>query len=115
EAEYLQQILPILDKLVAAVAVFARNQVVHRDLKPSNVLVDHNRDVWLSDFGLARCVGEAGLTVQGGHVGTPGFISPEQWDGRDDLDGRADLFSLGATLYYALTLRLPYGKERLKP
>jgi formylglycine-generating enzyme required for sulfatase activity len=113
-AAYLRQVLPVLDKLVDALTVFGRNGVVHRDLKPSNVLLDRNGDVWLSDFGLARLVGESMLTAPGAQIGTQGFMSPEQWAGREDVDGRADVFSLGATLYQALTLQLPYGKGCLQ-
>ncbi len=48
-------------------------------------------------------------------MGTPGYMSPEQWDDPGDVDGRADVFSLGATIYLALTHELPYGKQRISP
>jgi hypothetical protein len=109
DPEYLKQILPLLDQLLEAVAVVHQANVLHRDLKPSNCLVDKRGHVWLSDFGLARMEQESVSTVSGAAVGTPGFVSPEQWEGRQDLDQRTDVFSLGATLYQTLTLELPYG------
>jgi serine/threonine protein kinase/formylglycine-generating enzyme required for sulfatase activity len=108
---YLNRILPVMDQLVEAVAVIHKAGVLHRDIKPSNVLVDGRGNLWLSDFGLAR-LQETGVgTVTGAAVGTPGYMSPEQAEGADDIDFRADLFSLGATLYKALTLEMPYGKR----
>jgi formylglycine-generating enzyme required for sulfatase activity len=108
---YLNRILPVLDQLVEAVAVIHKAGVLHRDIKPSNVLVDGRGNLWLSDFGLAR-LQETGVgTVTGAAVGTPGYMSPEQAEGAEDIDFRADLFSLGATLYKALTLEMPYGKR----
>jgi hypothetical protein len=109
DAEYLKRILPLLDQLLEAVAVVHQANVLHRDLKPSNCLVDERGNIWLSDFGLARMEQEGVGTVSGAGMGTPGFMSPEQWEGRQDLDQRADVFSLGATLYQALTLELPHG------
>jgi serine/threonine protein kinase/formylglycine-generating enzyme required for sulfatase activity len=113
DVAYLKQILPVLDRLVDALTVLDQNQVIHRDIKPSNVLVERTGHVWLTDFGLARLAGEALLTLPGQRLGTSGFMSPEQWDGRADIDSRADLFSVGATLYKALTLQLPYGRGRV--
>lgn len=113
DREYLTKMLPLLDQLIDAVAVVHRANIIHRDIKPSNVLVDEAGNLWLSDFGLARLGEKSHLTASGMGVGTVGFMSPEQWVGSRDIDGRADVFSLGATIYQALTLQLPYGKERL--
>ena len=87
--------------------------VIHRDLKPSNiVLVDGDvARATLVDFGIARRVGSESLTRTGELVGTPGYMAPEQVRGRRDLDGRADLFALGAVLYQCLAGRPPFGGE----
>jgi hypothetical protein len=79
--------------------------VVHRDIKPANLLLDGRGRLWVTDFGLARCQGEAGLTVSADLVGTLRYMSPEQALGRRGLtDHRTDLYSLGVTLYELLTL-----------
>ncbi|WP_437682582.1 serine/threonine-protein kinase [Sorangium sp. So ce131] len=80
--------------------------VVHRDIKPSNLFLpggDSER-VTLVDFGIARASADAGrVTVTGGGVGTPGYMAPEQVDGRGAPDPRSDVFSLGCVLFECLT------------
>ena len=114
DSAYLAQVLPVLDQVVTAVAALHQKGVIHRDLKPSNVLIDEWGKAWLSDFGLARLEEEGAGTQTGQGMGTPGYMSPEQAYGVKDLDYRADLFGLGATLYEALTLELPYGKKHVQ-
>lgn len=113
DAAYLAQVLPVLDQVVTAVAALHQEGVIHRDVKPSNVLIDEWGKAWLSDFGLARFEEEGVGTLTGQGMGTPGYMSPEQTAGVKDLDNRTDLFSLGVTLYQALTLDLPYGKKHV--
>lgn len=87
--------------------------IVHRDIKPSNLLVDFEGKVWLTDFGLARCADESTLTRTGDVVGTYRYMSPEQSHGGPaELDGRSDIYSLGATLKEILTLE-PAGPRDL--
>jgi serine/threonine protein kinase len=88
--------------------------VVHRDVKPANLLLDAAGSVWVTDFGLARCRGDAELTRTGDVVGTLRYMSPEQAAGRPALVGpRSDVYALGATLYEALTLEPPFpGRDR---
>ncbi len=101
----------ILDALAAA----HDRGVVHRDIKPSNVFLVGWRlfDVRIIDFGVARrVVASRQLTRRGSTVGTPHYSSPEQARGEVDIDGRADIFSVGAVLFECLTGRTPFtGKD----
>jgi serine/threonine protein kinase len=88
--------------------------VIHRDIKPANLLVDGRNNLWVTDFGLAHCRGQAGLTLTGDLVGTLRYMSPEQALARRALiDHRTDVYSLGTVLYECLTLEpaLP-GRDR---
>ena len=79
--------------------------VVHRDIKPANLLVDVRGNLWITDFGLAHCQSQAGLTMTGDLVGTLRYMSPEQaLAKRVVVDHRTDIYSLGVTLYELLTL-----------
>ena len=94
---------------------FAHEQgVLHRDIKPHNVLIDAEGKPLIVDFGLARLEGrDSHLTRTGTALGTPAYMPPEQVTaGRgDELDARSDVYSLGATLYHALTGRAPFRSD----
>jgi hypothetical protein len=79
--------------------------VIHRDIKPSNILLDEARNPKVADFGLAKVVDQLALSRSGDLAGTPFYRSPEQARSNKDIDHRTDLFSLGASLYEALTHR----------
>jgi tetratricopeptide (TPR) repeat protein len=82
--------------------------LIHRDIKPSNIMLDNAR-AKLMDFGLARLSEQpSGLTEDGVLAGTPAYMSPEQARGAEALDARTDVYSLGATLYEALTGEVPF-------
>lgn len=78
--------------------------VIHRDIKPSNLLLDRQGHLWVTDFGLALCQSEAGLTATGDVLGTLRYMSPEQAAGQP-VDERTDVYSLGITLYEMLVAR----------
>jgi eukaryotic-like serine/threonine-protein kinase len=87
--------------------------VLHRDLKPGNILLDDKGEPFVADFGLARRMdAEASLTASGSLLGTPAFMSPEQAAGEKSVTTAADVWSLGAVLYYLIAGRAPFqGKD----
>ncbi|TWU08791.1 Serine/threonine-protein kinase PknB [Symmachiella macrocystis] len=86
-----------------------QNGILHRDIKPSNLMLDAGGKLWVTDFGLARIEGDAGLTTTGDVMGTLRYMSPEQATGQNDaVDRRSDLYSLGVTLYEMLSLSPVY-------
>lgn len=84
--------------------------LIHRDVKPKNVMMTKEGTAKLADMGLARAASdaEAAQAEAGRAFGTPYYISPEQIRGEVDIDFRADIYSLGATLYHLVTGRVPY-------
>jgi len=85
--------------------------LIHRDVKPANCYLEGNGRVKVGDFGLARSVvSPSDLTSSGGFLGTPLYASPEQIRG-EVLDGRTDVYSLCATLYYLLTAQAPFAAD----
>jgi hypothetical protein len=102
----------ILREVADALAYAHANGVVHRDIKPDNILLDANSGrAMVTDFGIARAAsdGEARLTATGAAVGTPAYMSPEQCSGDPEIDGRSDLYSLGAVAYQMITGAPPFS------
>ncbi len=90
--------------------------VVHRDIKPGNILLESGHAV-IADFGIARAISAAGtrrLTETGLAIGTPVYMSPEQASGDADIDGRSDVYALGAVLYEMLAGQPPFGGPTLQ-
>lgn len=98
------------EKLANALFHAHRQSIIHRDMKPANVLLDHQNEPYITDFGLAKQVEDSsrGLTKTGDFLGTPVYMAPEQIENRGFPDGRMDIYSLGVTLYEMLTGVLPF-------
>ncbi len=101
------QLARIMIELLAALDYSHRHGVVHRDIKPANVMILEDGTVKVADFGIAR-VESSNLTQTGMILGTPSYMSPEQFMGQI-ADGRSDLFSAGVILYELLTGEKPFS------
>ena len=99
--------LSITRNVALGLAAAHAKGVIHRDLKPANILLTESLDATITDFGVARSAGVAGMTGTGMIVGTPDYLSPEQARG-DAVDPRSDLYALGLILFEMLTGRLPF-------
>ncbi len=100
------EIVRIMSQLLDALDFSHRNGVVHRDIKPANIILLKDGTVKVADFGIAR-VESSSLTQAGSVLGTPSYMSPEQFMGQT-VDGRSDLFSAGVILYQFLTGEKPF-------
>ena len=103
----LPEIAWIMTQLLDALDHAHHNGVVHRDIKPANVILLADGTVKVADFGIAR-IDSSNLTQAGIILGTPAYMSPEQFMGQT-LDGRSDLFSAGVILYQFLTSEKPFA------
>lgn len=103
----LATVIGIAAKLASALAAAHGRKILHRDIKPSNILLSDDDEPYLADFGLARLIGNRGITSHGLFVGTPHYASPEQVALRP-LDERSDLYSFGVVLFEMATGRRPF-------
>jgi hypothetical protein len=104
------EVLTLATKLSSALAAAHSHKILHRDIKPGNILVDEEGEPFLADFGLARLIGEHGLTQHGVFVGTPHYCSPEQV-ALEKLDERSDIYTLGLVIFEMATGRRPFEAE----
>ena len=106
--------LAIVPKICEALQFAHEEGVMHRDIKPENILIDKKGRVKIADFGLAKILGietgDLALTQTGMSLGTPRYMAPEQIEHPEDVDHRADIYSLGVVFYEMLTGELPIGR-----
>src|SRR6187401_578487 len=111
-----KEALEIAIQTTRALTAAAAHDLIHRDLKPGNIMLTTESEVKVIDFGLAKAITDAGGEMdltQGEFVGTPSFASPEQF-GNGPVDARSDIYSLGATLWFALTGLPPHVGRTLE-
>jgi serine/threonine protein kinase len=109
-----KEALAIVPQICDALQYAHDKGVVHRDIKPENILLDKSGRVKIADFGLAKLVARQGqditLTGAGQVMGTPHYMAPEQTEHPQEVDHRADIYSLGVIFYQMLTGELPIGR-----
>ncbi len=105
-----QEAIEIIIQVCHALQHAHAHGLVHRDVKPKNIMINEQGVVKLADMGLARETTdiEAAQSEEGKAYGTPYYIAPEQIRGKIDIDGRADIYGLGATFYHMVTGRVPF-------
>jgi len=104
--------LKIISRLALCLSYVHSEGVIHRDIKPSNVLFRSDGSPVLTDFGIAKLIqSDNELTLTGTVLGSPHYLSPEQAQGTQKLDGRSDLYSLGIILFELLSGKKPYSAE----
>ena len=109
-----KKVLDLFDGVLQGLEAAHAKGIIHRDIKPSNILINLQGQAKLVDFGIAKKVEKDGATKTNELAGTAYFIAPEQALGQN-LDTRADLYALGASLYYVLTGQFPYnGKNTIE-
>ncbi|MGA2657420.1 MAG: serine/threonine-protein kinase [Verrucomicrobiota bacterium] len=107
------QALALVPKICDALQYAHEEGVLHRDIKPENLLLDTRGRLKIADFGIAKLLGGAEditLTASGATLGTPHYMAPEQLERPQDVDQRADIYSLGVVFYEMLTGELPIGR-----
>ena len=106
-----EQTLRVAEQIGGALDGAHAAGLVHRDVKPANILLSESLDhAYLCDFGLAKQASSDGMTQEGAFLGTVDYCAPEQIEGAA-VDGRADLYSLGAVLFHCLAGEPPYRRE----
>ncbi|MCI4624361.1 MAG: serine/threonine-protein kinase [Candidatus Magnetoovum sp. WYHC-5] len=105
------EILKVVSSVADALNYAHKNGVVHRDIKPANIMLLDNKDIRVTDFGIARVM-ESSKTQTGAVLGTPSYMSPEQIAGKK-VDGRTDLFSLGVVFFELLCGEKPFKGDSI--
>ena len=103
----------ILREVASALDYAHGRGVVHRDIKPANILIGDTGHASVADFGIARALGQSGEVTGMAIIGSPPYMSPEQWRG-DELDGRSDQYALGVVAFEMITGRRPFDSPRVQ-
>ena len=106
----LEEVVPIVIAVANALDYAHQHGTVHRDVKPANIMFNHEGEVILTDFGIAKMVNVIGLTASGAMIGTPAYMAPEQGMGQAG-DERSDIYSLGIVLHQLVTGHLPFEAD----
>ena len=106
----LARVVNISTQLASALDYAHQRGLIHRDIKPSNILLSGDDHATLTDFGLVRAMSGSRLTEAGASLGTLEYMSPEQLSG-EEIDWRADVYSLGVVVYESLTARMPFSGD----
>lgn len=110
----LPEFIDTLERLVDVLELIHAQGIIHRDLKPGNILYNNRDEAFLGDFGIAKnIIQPGGFTATDMILGTIDYMSPEQIQGGQPLDGRTDIYSLGIILYFVLTGTLPFQRDTL--
>jgi len=108
----LPEVLGVIEQVGSALQYAHRHGVVHRDVKPANVMIEDSGWALVCDFGVARAFGSVSLTQTGASLGTPRYMSPEQFEGQP-VDGRCDQYSLAILVWEALTGAVPFTGDSI--
>lgn len=107
----LDAVVKLIEQIAPALDYAHSKNVLHRDMKPSNILLDDNGGAYLTDFGIARIMGDPTVsTATQGVIGTPSYMSPEQAQGQK-LDSRSDIYSLGVMIFEMTTGKRPFESD----
>ncbi len=106
----LPQVIDIMEQVLSAVATAHAHGIIHRDLKPQNILIDENKNVKITDFGIAVAVSQDSLTQTNTLMGSAHYLSPEQARG-SIATKQSDIYSLGIILFELLTGKVPFEGE----
>jgi hypothetical protein len=110
----LEEAANIIERVAGALDKAHSKEIVHRDLKPGNIMFDEDGAAYLGDFGIVKLAESTeSYTRTGNTLGTPAYMSPEQADGKPDIDGRSDIYSLGIILYEMLTGSAPFTHDSM--
>jgi len=108
----LKEAVDFLEQCLVFIQQLESRNIIHRDIKPENIIISAENKVYFLDFGIARIIGMPSLTNTAAIVGphTPGYAAPEQFNNlKNDIDSRADLFSIGVVTYECITGRNPFS------
>jgi DNA segregation ATPase FtsK/SpoIIIE-like protein len=101
----------IIQQVCEGLKVAHEQGVVHRDIKSQNIIIDKDGNALITDFGIAKLAGATKLTKTGQVLGTPEYASPEQIQGKKEIDQRSDIYSLGVVMYEMLTGKVPFTAD----